>query len=286
MRKPLEPPGHPGRPSPAKTPPHPPQRILVVDDDESMLQVYSRVLTTAGYHVDVAEDGAVGWKSLQAVSYDLLITDNSMPKLSGVELVGKLRSARMTLPAILASGTPPINTESLQLAAMLLKPFPREHLLQTVKEVLRGHVPVGLAPNLKEFVRRLLAYESTPGSFASAPDSAASRVCEKLRGPLGKLMGVSAYHSLVSRAVALAGREAPWLLALRIKADGSLEGFDKPGAKPDSHAVAEGEVLLLSHLLGLLVILIGLSLTQWLLHDTWVKMDDLFFEPEERHEEK
>ena len=63
-----------------------------------------------------------------------------MPKMSGVELVKKLRSARMTLPVILASGELP--TEELdrnpwlQLATTLVKPFSRGQLLKTVREVL------------------------------------------------------------------------------------------------------------------------------------------------------
>jgi YesN/AraC family two-component response regulator len=57
--------------------------------------------------VDTAEDGEFGWEALQAKNYDLLITDNNMPKVSGLELVKKLRSARMALPVILASGAMP-----------------------------------------------------------------------------------------------------------------------------------------------------------------------------------
>ena len=65
-----------------------------------------------------------------------------MPKLTGVELVKKLRSARMALPVILATGKLPVEVlsqnPSLQLAAMLPKPFSFEELLGTVKEVLRA----------------------------------------------------------------------------------------------------------------------------------------------------
>ena len=120
---------------------HPPQRILVVEDDADTRKVYSTVLLRSGYQVDTAEDGEAGWQVLHGVSYspdsyDLLITDNQMPKLSGVELIQKLRSAQITLPVILASGTVPINTEQLRLDAVLRKPFSPDQLVQTVKEVL------------------------------------------------------------------------------------------------------------------------------------------------------
>ena len=60
-----------------------------------------------------------------------------MPKMSGVELIQKLHSTRMTLPVIMASGALPKNSEQLQLAAVVPKPFAPDELLQTVKEVLR-----------------------------------------------------------------------------------------------------------------------------------------------------
>ena len=65
--------------------------------------------------------------------------------------------------------------------------------------------------------------------------------------------------------------------ALHIKADGSLEGLEKLEVKLDSREVAEGELVLVSHLLGLLVTFIGPALTLGLLRDIWPKMNDLEF---------
>ena len=119
-----------------------PPRILVVDDDFSIRELGAVVLSASGYQVDTAEDGEAGWEALQTSSYDLLITDNTMPKVSGVELVKNMRSARMTLPVVLASGAIPseaLNRDpSLQIAATLLKPFTGDALLGTVKKVLQA----------------------------------------------------------------------------------------------------------------------------------------------------
>jgi DNA-binding NtrC family response regulator len=124
-----------------------PKRILVVDDDEVIRQVNAEMLTRFGYETETAEDGAAAWEALQANGYDLLITDNHMPNVSGVELVKKLRSAHMTLPVVLASGTIPTEAmnwnPSLQLAAMLLKPFTMDELLVTVKKVFRAPESAG-----------------------------------------------------------------------------------------------------------------------------------------------
>jgi CheY-like chemotaxis protein len=118
----------------------PANRILVVDDDFFIRDFMAAMLTTFGYQVDTAEDGIIGWEALQASSYDLLITDNDMPRVSGIELVKVLRVARMTLPVMLVSGNIPneaLNRNpSLKLAATLAKPFTIGDLLGTVKKVL------------------------------------------------------------------------------------------------------------------------------------------------------
>jgi len=112
----------------------------VVDDDNEILRLSAGALALFGYRVDAAKDSAAAWRALLANNYDLLITDNNMPTLSGVELVKKLRSARMTLPVILAAGelsAEELNRNSwLQLAATLVKPISSGQLLETVRAVL------------------------------------------------------------------------------------------------------------------------------------------------------
>jgi DNA-binding response OmpR family regulator len=115
-------------------------RILVVDDDDDIRRLNTEVLAGSGYKVDAAADGAVAWDTLQLNSYDLLLTDHDMPKVTGVELLIKLRAACMALPVILISGT--ISTETLkrypwlQIDATLLKPYTPDELLATVRKVL------------------------------------------------------------------------------------------------------------------------------------------------------
>ncbi len=114
--------------------------ILVVDDDTDIRRSISDVLQGSDYEVDTASDGEAGWAALQTRNYDLLITDHQMPKVTGLELLMRLRSARMTLPVILASGAIPEELNrlpSLQPSATLLKPFAPSELLGTVKNVLR-----------------------------------------------------------------------------------------------------------------------------------------------------
>lgn len=126
--------------TPNRGPLNPAQRILLVDDDALVRQLSASTLLDSGYQVDVVEDGAAAWESLQNKCYDLLLTDHDMPKITGVELVQKLWSARMALPVILVSGALP--TEELEqhpwlkFSAVLAKPFSTEALLATVKAAL------------------------------------------------------------------------------------------------------------------------------------------------------
>jgi DNA-binding response OmpR family regulator len=120
---------------------NPPRRILVVDDDEIIRQSNERMLMYFGYEVHAVADGADAWEALNADCYDLLITDNNMPMLTGVDLLKKLRAARIALPVIMATRAVPkeefILFPWLQPDATLIKPYSVTELLDTVREVLR-----------------------------------------------------------------------------------------------------------------------------------------------------
>jgi DNA-binding response OmpR family regulator len=117
-----------------------PFRILVVDDDDNLRQFSVDILTESGYAVDAAKDGADGWDALQASTYDLVITDNRMPRMTGMQMIEKLRAAYITVPIILATRHIPRNelrnSPWLEPDAMLERPFSTEDLLTTVKTIL------------------------------------------------------------------------------------------------------------------------------------------------------
>jgi two-component system alkaline phosphatase synthesis response regulator PhoP len=116
------------------------QRILVVEDERKLREQTAEELTDAGYQVDVAEDGAAAWSALRVSKYDLVITDQFMPKVTGVQLLKKMQAARMTLPVIMATGFLPTWEFTLhtwlQPVKMLLKPYSLEELLDVVESVL------------------------------------------------------------------------------------------------------------------------------------------------------
>jgi acetyltransferase-like isoleucine patch superfamily enzyme/CheY-like chemotaxis protein len=122
--------------------PDPRHRILVVEDDRNLRQINAMVLVHSGYAVDMAEDGAAAWEALQANRYDLMITDNHMPRLTGLELLKELRSAGMGLPVIMATTTLPTEELAknpwLEPVVTLAKPYATDQLLDKVKDVLHA----------------------------------------------------------------------------------------------------------------------------------------------------
>jgi DNA-binding response OmpR family regulator len=137
--------------APWQGPANSPRRILAVDEDHDLRLLYTEALTQPGYFVDVAEDGAAGWEALQVNRYHLLITEHDLPKLTGVELVRKLRAVHLALPVVMAVGRLPADQlalhRSLQLAAMLVKPFAVDALLDTVKNAFHATAPLREQPD-------------------------------------------------------------------------------------------------------------------------------------------
>lgn len=114
-----------------------------MEDEIILRQCNTLVLSGAGYRVHAVGEAQSGWKALQARSFDLLITDNRMPgEWSGADLILKVRTARMKLPVILASGNivPDLVAASspLQPVTPLPKPFTADQLLVLVAKVLRA----------------------------------------------------------------------------------------------------------------------------------------------------
>jgi two-component system alkaline phosphatase synthesis response regulator PhoP len=131
------------------------QRVLVVEQECDIRQLNAEVLIDAGYQVDLAEDGAAAWATLQLHRFDLLITDQFLPKVSGVELLKKIHIARMTVPVIMATQILPTWEFALhpclQRVTMLRMPYTIDKLLGMVKSILPDtanavtHIPAASA---------------------------------------------------------------------------------------------------------------------------------------------
>ena len=125
---------------------------------------------------------------------------------------------------------------------------------------------------MRDFAERLIAYETRGNKSSETKTSGPFLVGEKLRPQLATLMGNVGFRALLSRALALANAEVPWLRAVHVNTDGSFQGLDELGAQVDPDEIFEGCVVLLAQLLGLLVAFIGELLTLRLVRDVWPKL--------------
>lgn len=116
------------------------QRILVVDDERQITRVLSRGLTAKGYEVHVAADGEGALQTFSDWHPDLVVTDLSMPNVSGLELCRRLR-AFSEVPIIVLSvkGEERTKIEALDAGAddYVTKPFGIDELLARIRATLR-----------------------------------------------------------------------------------------------------------------------------------------------------
>jgi hypothetical protein len=121
----------------------------------------------------------------------------------------------------------------------------------------------------RHLAQRLLSYEVVAGKNSESTESAAFRVCAKLRLPLTTLAGVAGFRSLLCRALTLARAEVPSLRAVQVEADGSLKGLDELASQTDTEQARDGGAILIAQLIGLLLTFIGEGLTLRLVQDVW-----------------
>src|SRR2546422_11770078 len=111
-------------------------KILLIEDDASIVGGLKKELRVEGYEVTVAERGDNGLAQAKEQPFDVVITDLKIPGLSGLELVEQLHASKPKLPIILmtAFGTTETAIEATKLGAYeyLLKPFDMAELLDLV----------------------------------------------------------------------------------------------------------------------------------------------------------
>jgi CheY-like chemotaxis protein len=114
--------------------------ILVVDDDRMNRELISRTLRKDGHRIVEACDGALALEILQAISFDLVITDFVMPKLNGIKFAEQLHSLQPQTPVIFVTGYLSVISDKNILDGMVAeffaKPFELSALRSTVHRLL------------------------------------------------------------------------------------------------------------------------------------------------------
>ena len=117
------------------------ERILVVDDEENVRLLFSRVLQKEGYEVECASSGSEAIEKLANRCFDLVVTDLKMNGVDGLDVVRKGKTVNQTMPFILISGygtSQTAGTAAREGADMfLMKPIEITELKLAVKTALQ-----------------------------------------------------------------------------------------------------------------------------------------------------
>ena len=123
------------------------QRILWVDDEAAITDLGRAILTRLGYEVEVTLQSQEALAMVQAAPqrFAALITDYTMPGLTGIELAAACRQLRADLPIILCTGERPAvyaaRVAAYDIIAVLPKPFRPMELASTLRQVLTPRAP-------------------------------------------------------------------------------------------------------------------------------------------------
>lgn len=116
-------------------------KILLVEDDDLLIKVLNRNLTTHHYVVDVVKDGEMGWTYGSTFEYDLIVLDIMLPKLDGISLCKRFRTNGYTFPILLLTAQDNITAKVQGLDAgaddYVVKPFDPVELIARIRALLR-----------------------------------------------------------------------------------------------------------------------------------------------------
>ncbi|MGD0159412.1 MAG: response regulator [Candidatus Bathyarchaeia archaeon] len=116
-------------------------RILIVDDDESIRKILSAILEDEGYVVETAENGREAIDKSNEKVYNLALIDVRLPDIEGVVLLAKLRETMPRMRKIIITGFPTVQNAieavNNKADAYMFKPFEVVKILETIKEQLK-----------------------------------------------------------------------------------------------------------------------------------------------------
>lgn len=112
--------------------------VLIVDDDATTRETLGSQIVKLGYEVVYACDGLDGLQKCDPQTIDLIITDVSMPKLNGLQMLRAIHKASPAIPAIVVSGRPDTQAAAHKLGALFFaKPYNIPNLLNMIQELLK-----------------------------------------------------------------------------------------------------------------------------------------------------
>lgn len=122
------------------TPPPTPKklRIIYAEDSPTEREMMAQLLSSRGHDIACFNDGQLALQAMASASFDVLITDNDMPHMTGLALVRELRKIKSTIKIIVTSGYLESETEEryreLGVRVFLPKPSPDERIFRAIED--------------------------------------------------------------------------------------------------------------------------------------------------------
>jgi DNA-binding NtrC family response regulator len=118
------------------------ERLLIVEDEDTLCRSLQRVFTKEGYEVDMADSAESAFALLEEKTYDLIITDIILPGISGIELLSKYRKKNPTQKVIIITAFASLSTavEAIKAGAcdFIIKPLMHDEMKRAVRKALDG----------------------------------------------------------------------------------------------------------------------------------------------------
>ena len=117
--------------------------VLLVDDEPTIVRGFARILTSAGFSVQIAHDGREAAELARGMSFDAIVSDIAMPEMTGLQLLRSVREHDLDVPVILMTGGPAVESavQAVEYGALryLIKPVDSKQLEEVVARATRLH---------------------------------------------------------------------------------------------------------------------------------------------------
>lgn len=116
------------------------ETVLIVDDDQSVIRTFSKILQKAGYVVVTAETGKEAMDKVSECSFDVALIDFRLPDMDGIDLLKKMQNKVTNAVKLMITGLPSLDLGSkaldLGIEAYIVKPVKPNELLDLIREKL------------------------------------------------------------------------------------------------------------------------------------------------------
>ena len=156
-----------------------PRRVLLVDDEPGIVDVFATILRGFGFVVEGAGDGNIAMGLLGHNSFDVIVSDITMPGCDGIEFLRRVRERDLDVPVIMMTGRPSVETsnQAMEYGAFryLIKPIVARTLMDVIERALRFH-------DLARLKRQALELAGEDGKWLGDRAALESRFAKAMNG--------------------------------------------------------------------------------------------------------